>query len=224
MERNSECWYVTVCNDDCIGCAIYKQMKWQFDNSGLPKAKYKPIELFATKENVDIFRYLADIRKNITDFVDEGRNLYIGSLSTGTGKTSWAIKMLQTYFHYRAVGNHGRVIGMFVSTTELLLQLKDFNNPLPQAYKDSLINADLVIWDDIAVSGMTTYDYNQLFTIIDKRILNDKANIFTSNYVSADKFSECMGARLASRIWASSEKVIIKGGDWRGRSTSSNNK
>ena len=224
MERNSECWYVTACNDDCTGCAIYKQMKWQFDNSGLPKAKYKPIELFATKENVDIFRYLADIRKNITDFVDEGRNLYIGSLSTGTGKTSWAIKMLQTYFHYRAVGNHGRVIGMFVSTTELLLQLKDFNNPLPQEYKDNLINADLVIWDDIAVSGMTTYDYNQLFTIIDKRILNDKANIFTSNYVSADKFSECMGARLASRIWASSEKVIIKGGDWRGRSTSSNNK
>lgn len=219
MDRNSECWYVESCEEECHNCLIYIQMKWQFDNSGLPKAKYKPIRLIATEDNMPIFTRLNEIRKGIDQFVKEGRNLYIGGLSTGTGKTSWAIKMLQTYFHYNAIGNHGRVTGMFVSTTELLLQLKDFNNPLPQEYKNNLLNADLVVWDDIAVSGMSAYDYTQLFTLIDKRILNDKSNIFTSNYVSADKFSECMGTRLASRIWDTSEKVFIKGGDWRGRVT-----
>jgi len=224
MERNSECWYVSACEDDCTGCLIYKQMKWQFDNSGLPKAKYKPIQLTATKETRSVFVQLAGIRKSINQFVKDGKNLYICGSTPGTGKTSWAIKMLQTYFHYMAVGNHGRVIGMFVSTTELLLQLKDFQNPLPQEYKDNLINADLVIWDDIAVSGMSTYDYNQLFTIIDKRILNEKSNIFTSNCTDKDTLIKSLGERLASRVWCTSEIVEIKGGDWRGRSSSSDNK
>lgn len=219
MDRNSECWYISACDEDCNGCLVYLQMKWQFDNSGLPKAKYKPIKLIATNETLSAFTRLNDIRKNIDKFVEEGNNLYICGVTPGTGKTSWGIKMLHTYFHYVAVGNHGRVTGMFVSTTELLLRLKDFQNPLPQEYKDNLLNADLVIWDDIAVSGMSAYDYNQLFTIIDKRILNDKSNIFTSNCTDKETLTTSLGERLASRVWNTSERIEIKGGDWRGRVT-----
>ena len=217
MERNSDCWYVNTCEENCNNCLIYIQMKWQFDNSGLPKAKYRPIALTATSATLRAFEKLGTIRKGIDEFVKSGRNLYICGRTPGTGKTSWAIKMLQTYFHYNAVGNHGRVTGMFVSTTELLLQLKDFQNPLPQEYKNNLLNADVVIWDDIAVTGMSAYDYNQLFTIIDKRILNEKSNIFTSNCVDKDTLVNSLGERLASRVWSTSEVVEIKGGDWRGR-------
>ena len=126
MERNSDCWYKDVCEEDCIKCVIYPQMKWQFENSGLPKAKYKPISLYASDEDYNAFLDLADIREDICDFVEQGKNLYICGRTPGTGKTSWAIKMLQTYFHYVAEGNMFNVKGMFVSVPDLLLKLKDF--------------------------------------------------------------------------------------------------
>ena len=216
MERNSDCWYHEVCNDDCDKCITYPQMKWQFDNSGLPKAKYKPISLYATDKDYDAFVALADIRESIVDFVEDGKNLYICGSTPGTGKTSWAIKMLQTYFHYVAEGNMFNVKGMFVSVPDLLLRLKDFNNPLKTEYKENLKSCDLLILDDIAVTGLSQYDYLQLFTLIDSRILAGKSIIFTSNNVSQKDLQEVIGERLASRVWNTSTIIELKGGDMRG--------
>ena len=218
MERNSECWYIDTCNDDCNTCNVFVQMNWQMEHSGLPKAKQRPIALYLTDDNSgdeSAFYRLADIRKDIVSFVEQGKNLYICSNYTGNGKTSWAIKMLHTYFHHTAVGNYDNLKGMFVSTTELLLQLKDFNNPLSKTYIENLKNVDLVIWDDIAVSGMSQYDFTQLYTIIDKRILAEKSNIFTSNQPTVEGVANVMGNRLASRIYYTSEIVQLKGKDMR---------
>lgn len=191
-------------------------MKWQFDNSGLPKSKYKPIKL--TPENADLgaFRKLADIRENIDTFVEQGNNLYLCSKYFGNGKTSWAIKMLQTYFHYVAEGNLFTVKGMFVSTSDLLLKLKDFDNPLSKQYKDNLRNTDLLILDDIAVTGVSQYDYLQLFALLDSRMLSNKSTIFTSNVNSYDKLVDIVGDRVASRVWNNSLVIELRGGDRRG--------
>lgn len=217
-ERNSECWYKDTCKDDCDTCAVFFQMKWQMENSGLPKAKQKPIVLKLTEDNemdTDAFLRLRDIRENIVDFVEHGRNLYICSDTTGNGKTSWAIKMLHTYFHYTAVGNYDNLKGMFVSTTELLLRLKDFNNPLSKTYLDNLRTVDLVVWDDIAVSGMSQYDFTQLYSIIDARVLAEKSNIFTSNQPTAEGLADFVGSRLVSRIYYTSEIIELYGKDRR---------
>lgn len=216
--QNSECWYKESCRDNCDMCTVFVQMNWQMQHSGLPKAKQRPIALYLTEDNSGdekAFYRLADIRKDIVQFVNEGKNLYICSNWTGNGKTSWAIKMLHTYFHYTAVDNYDNLKGMFVSTTELLLQLKDFNNPVSKQYIENLKNVDLVVWDDIAVSGMSQYDFTQLYTIIDKRILSEKSNIFTSNQPTVEGFAKMMGNRLASRIYYTSEIVELKGKDMR---------
>lgn len=218
MERNSNCWYVNTCDDDCDRCTVYVQMKWQMEHSGLPEAKQRPISLYLTDDNSGdkkAFYRLADIRKNIVEFVQSGKNLYLCSKWTGNGKTSWAVKMLHTYFHYTAVGNYENLKGMFVSTPGLLLKLKDFNNPVSKTFKDNLENVDLVIWDDIAVNGITQYDYTQLFNIIDSRIFAEKSNIFTSNVVGVDELNKVFGARLTSRIMYSSEIIELKGKDMR---------
>jgi len=216
--RNSDCWYVNNCKDNCDLCTVYTQMKWQMKNSGLPEAKQKPITLEITdNNNIDLkaFRRLSDIRKDIVNFVEQGKNLYICSEYSGNGKTSWAIKMLHTYFHYKAVGSYETLRGMFVSVPKLLLQLKDFNDPVPKSYKDNLEKVDLVIWDDIAVSGISQYDYTQLFTLVDERMLAEKANIFTSNVVGEQELSKIFGNRLTSRIYYSSEIIELKGKDMR---------
>lgn len=218
MERNSNCWYVNTCEDDCDRCTVYVQMKWQMEHSGLPEAKQRPIALYLTEDNSGdkkAFNRLADIRKNIVDFVQSGKNLYLCSKWTGNGKTSWAIKMLHTYFHYTAQGNYENLKGMFVSTSGLLLKLKDFNNPVSKAFRENLETVDLVIWDDIAVNGISPYDYTQLFNIIDSRILAEKSNIFTSNVVEVEELNKIFGARLTSRIMYSSEIIELKGKDMR---------
>ena len=214
-ERRTDCWYVNICDKECAGCVVYPQMLWQFDNSGLPKAKYQPIKLIPQDIDIDAFDKLADIRKNIDEFVANGNNLYICGLNPGNGKTSWAIKMLQTYFHYTADGSVFHLRGMFVSVPSLLLQLKDFDNPVSKDFKDNLHKVDLLILDDIAVTGLSQYDYLQLFSIIDQRMLANKSIIFTSNNISLHDLEDSVGARLASRVWKNSEIVEIKGGDRR---------
>lgn len=218
QQRNSKCWYVNSCNEDCDNCITYLQLNWQMQNSGLFDSQQRPITLYIDELNEcdrSAYKRLGNIRRSIVEFVAEHKNLYIASERTGNGKTSWAIKMLQTYFHYTANGNYENLKGMFINTTDLLLKLKDFNNPLSQQYKQNLETVDLVIFDDIAVTGISQYDYTQLFNIINKRISAEKSNIFTSNVVSKDQLDRILGARLSSRIYTASEIVELKGLDRR---------
>jgi len=216
ISRNTDCWYVNSCKDDCYMCNTYLEMKWQMNNSGLPATMQKPIKLqLVNKEDEIAYDTLATIRKNIRQFVIDSKNLYICGESTGTGKTSWAIKLLQTYLHYTAEGNYENLKGMFVSVPDLLLKLKDFNNPLSKEYKDNLEKVDLVVWDDIALTNASNYDYMQLYTYINNRLFAGKSNIYTSNITTLENLTELLGSRIASRVWNTSEVIEFKGKDIR---------
>ena len=79
-----------------------------------------------------------------------------------------------------------------------------------------MYEVDLVVWDDIASTNLSKYDYSQLLACIDTRILEGKANIFTGNFDTKEELEECMGQKLASRVYSSSTEIIIfKGGDMR---------
>lgn len=217
-QRNSDCWYLGVCDDDCHLCNTYLELKWQMDNSGLPAKLQRPIELWLTnKTNMcdrEAYDRLAEIKAGITEFVDSGNNLFICGRS-GNGKTSWAVKLLQTLFHYRAGGNYEKLQGMFISLGDLLIRLKDFNNPVPKEYRDNIEAVSLVVWDDICLTGISQYDYTQIYTLINNRMLAGKSNIFTSNITDLKTLEEVFGERLVSRIYNSSEIIELKGKDMR---------
>ena len=217
-QRNSNCWYIDTCNENCDKCVIYTQLKWQMDNSGLYPAQQKPIKLFINdnnREDRNSYIQLSRIRESIVQFVEEHKNLYICGKNAGNGKTSWAIRMLHTYFHYCCEGNYENLLGMFVNTTDLLLKLKDFNNPLSAKYLHNLENVDLVVFDDVGITGLSQYDYTQFFNIINKRMMAEKSNIFTSNITTLEELEEIFGSRLASRIYTASEIIELKGMDMR---------
>ena len=94
--------------------------------------------------------------------------------------------------------------------------MKDFEEPLSNEYKTNLKETDLLILDDIAVSGLSQYDYLQLFALIDSRVLAGKSTIFTSNNATFDDLKDAVGERIASRIWNNSVIVELRGGDMRG--------
>ena len=228
-EVNELCWYKEVCNDienkGCRGCAKYIETKFLMEHSGLPKAKQKAIRLEPKTDNDEkAFEKLDNIKHNMREFVEDGNNLYICSNCTGNGKTSWAIKLMHNYFGQISVGNGLRVRALFVHVPTLLLDLKDFNNPLPKTYKQQLRECDLVVWDDIASTELSAYDYSQLLALIDYRILAEKSNIYTGNIVGEKNIQKSLGERLSSRIYKSSIIIEFDGKDRRhGRSSSTSN-
>lgn len=211
-----DCWYNEVCtNDNCNMCIRYTEMSYLMENSGLPKKKQWPVNLTPQKVDIKSFQKLATIKKDIEKFVQNGNNLYICSQYTGNGKTSWAIKMLLKYFDCIWAGNGLRIRGYFINVPLLLATLKDFNNKDINRIKNILMNVDLIVWDDIASAKLSDYDISQLLTFVDYRISQELSNIYTGNITDKNKLEQCMGSRLASRIWNYSEVVEFFGIDRR---------
>ena len=199
-------------------CIRFEEMKYLMENSNLPKSKQRPILLNAPECDLEAYKRLAEIKSNIKDFVDSGSNLYITSANLGNGKTSWSIKLLLKYFDEVWAGNGFRIRGVFVNVPTFLLKCKDFKSVDKEfeTLKKNLLAADLVVWDDIASTNISSYDYSQLLMFIDHRMLEEKSNIFTGNYADRTIFVERMGGKLASRVWGNNTEIItFKGGDQR---------
>lgn len=212
--RNEDCWYRDVCTyDNCVNCIRYSEMKYLMDNSGLPKKRQYPISLNGDRD-LKAFLTLDDIRHDIVDFVDAGESLYIFSEYTGNGKTSWSIKLLLKYFDSIWAGNGFRVRGYFQHVPTLFNTLKDFSKS-HEALTNTLETVDLVVWDDIASTKLSDYDQQQLLILIDNRVSEGLANIYTGNLTSHEALTKAVGERLASRIWNMSTRVEFKGKDRR---------
>ena len=217
LNFNNKCWYKDVCRDKaCSGCVRYSEMVYLMQASGLPEAKWRPIDLYAgTKNDTKMFNRLAELKNNIVDFVETGSNLYIASRHTGNGKTSWSLKLLFKYFDQIWAGNGFRTRGIFIYVPSFLLKLKDFKNPISSELRKNIECCDLVIWDDIASTELSNYDYSQLLLFIDSRMMAEKSNIFTGNVVEESELREVIGERLASRIFNTSQIVVFDGKDQR---------
>lgn len=214
-----KCWYASVCTQECKpSCIRYLEMKYLMDTSGIPKNRQMPSTLSAPKCDYEAYCRLADIKNNITDFVDSGLSFYITSETTGNGKTSWAIKLLTKYFDCVWAGNGFRPRGLFIHVPTFLLKCKDFNNR-DEAFEEMkrvIADVDLVVWDDIASTSVSSYDYSQLLMYMDVRASNGKSNIYTGNITDRATLQKALGSKLTSRIWSDDTEIIqFQGGDMR---------
>ena len=202
-------------------CKVYKNGQCTFPNFCLKKFKVdkfydlsllsltqrKNTELFldASNNDYDAFIKLNDIKKDILNFVNNGKNLYIFSTKTGNGKTSWSIKLLQAYISKIWYNHEIRCVGLFISVPRYLLSIKDAinnNNEYANHIKQNVLDADLVIWDDIATKNMTEFETENVLSIIDARITNTELPLY-------------IGDRLSSRILGTSEPIKFVGEDKR---------
>lgn len=179
----------------------------------------KNIELFldASNNDYEAFVKLNNIKNNILNFVESGKNLYIFSTKTGNGKTSWSIKLLQAYISKIWYNHEIKCVGLFISVPRYLLSIKDAisnNNEYANHIKQNVLEADLVIWDDIATKNMTEFETENVLSIIDARINLGKSNIFTSNITNIE-LPLYVGDRLSSRILGTSEPIKFIGEDKR---------
>ena len=82
-KRISNCLYKDVCNNECKDtCIRYLEVKYLLDESGIPETKQKLIQLEAGID-LQAFKRLDSIKRDIVYFVKGGNNLYITSAETG---------------------------------------------------------------------------------------------------------------------------------------------
>jgi DNA replication protein DnaC len=154
----------------------------------------------------------------IEDIVKAGKNIYIHSSSCGNGKTSWALRIVESYFDKIWYSSEMECRALFISVPQFLLALKANiaeKNDYVQYIKDNVLTADIIIWDDIATKDSTVFEAENLLSMIDSRINAGKTNIFTSN-LTDEEIHKALGDRLASRICNLSYNVELHGLDKRG--------
>lgn len=219
MERNKDCLYCEVCDyeEPCKKlCKRHLITKSMLEQSNIPKVRQKVNVLIPDNCDIDAFTKLADIRENIVDFVKSGNSLYIASSTCGNGKTTWAIKLMLQYFNDIWEHTAFEAKGVFISVNTFLYESKqNISRPSDdfEDLKERLLQVDLVVWDDIAVTNMSNYNFDLLYTIINQRAFEGRCNIFTGNVLPGE-LEKYMGNRLTSRI-LDGEIVVLKGKDKR---------
>ena len=197
-------------------CRQLDGMKWLIDLSNLPKKYRFPQKLSSDLiPNEDTKRYVEYLIGSIDHFVKKGYNAYFYG-DVGTGKTSWAVKALTTYFNNIASSIDHEVRGLYISVPSFLRDVKlsmTYRNEDFHELLETIKECDLIVWDDIMQTDPTAFESQWLYSYINERIADGRANIYTSN-ISPDELSK-LDARLHSRICHLSDCIEFEGNDVR---------
>ncbi len=193
------------------------------ENSNIPEVYWDEIKLAIPEVDVDAYSRLSEIKNDIVNISEPNlhmRNLLICSSRTGNGKTSWALKILQ-YFLFRSAStlyykDNDDSWGYFVTVADYVAMSKEWDSERRKIFyhmQDMVDKARVVVFDDIAVGEYSRAEYMALYTAIEKRLLNKKFCIFTSNFIDSDDavLTNRLGVRLVDRIYCTSEKIILNG-------------
>lgn len=229
MMKNYEvcknCWLKDSCTDSGYSCTnsfCVKNFKLckLYDNALITQKQRQRIDLLLDSDESDKpnFDYLSQVEKNIVNFVTSGGNLYIHSSITGNGKTSWALRMVQAYFsNIWLEASIEDCRALFINVPRYLLAIKDNiseKSDYVRYIKNHVLEADIVIWDEVGTKGLTQFEHENILNLISIRIDNGKANIYTSN-LDDEELHQVVGDRLFSRIVLLSDEVELLGADKR---------
>lgn len=214
------CWYKRICTEQCSeNCIRYKLMYSLFKQSNLPEALWNYKELICHEKDLQVYKKLQAKSDAILNFIEAGNNLYIYSENCGNGKTTWAIRLMYSYFDKIWHKSCFDCKALFVSVPKFLYNCKRSISQDVKGFEElcNLISeVDLVIWDDIGEMKASDYEHQILFQYIDDRINSKKSNIYTSNK-NKGQLEDVLGVRLASRIYNCSECIEFVEEDKRGK-------
>lgn len=205
---------------------LYVTIWYQFRDSDIPEdLMFSDIQLkpeHGNDKDKAAFIQLRKIKDNIDEFVEKGLNLFIGGRVTGTGKTSWGIKLLKQYIYNNPDFINPTVV--YVSVPEFISYLsrvrydKAYTKELND-YINKLKNCDLLLFDDIGFKPFDDYIQEVMYNITNFRA-NSKSyssTIYTSNKMGEDLLKIVGGDLLYSRIYTNCRfKVSLEGHDRRG--------
>lgn len=225
IKNKKNCKYFNSCkHPDCDTSFCIKKFKLDYYTNPkvclIPENMQRRFPLFLDEDKGDkkAFDILSKIEKeDIVNFVNQAGGLYIYSHTSGNGKTSWAIRLGLSYMEKVWASKSLEPLVLYINIPKFLIALKsniDEKNEYAQHILNNVATCDMVIWDDIGHKVGTEYEITQLLNLIDQRINNGKANIYTSN-LSPKEFEASLGQRLNSRVCSYSNVIKFVGKDKR---------
>lgn len=217
----NKCFLYNNCNHiDCDKFCMKKyKLDYLYDQSLLSEYQKIYKKLIIDKDGTDLeeFTRLKYIETNIETFVNNGYNLFIHSNICGNGKTSWAIRMIQAYFNKIWIKTDLTCKALFINVPRFLLELKS-NISQKSNYiehiNNNILEADLVVWDEIGLKNLTSFEHENILSLINSRLDMNKSNIYTSN-LNLEELHQALGDRLYSRVVNYSEEIVLNGADKR---------
>ena len=221
FQDNETCWLADHCTKVDCGKPCIKRIKleWFYHEGLITDKQRERIEFCHDERDAESFAYLSRLVRNIVKFVSVGGNLYIHSKQCGNGKTSIALRLAQSYLNHVWLISPLTCKVLFINVPRYLLEIKA-NISEPSEYvehiRKNVLNADLVIWDDIGTKGLTQFEHENVLSLINARLDAGKANIYTSN-LSKEELRDSIGDRLYSRVYGLSDDIELFGDDYRSR-------
>lgn len=142
----------------------------------------------------------------ILKFDDLDTNLlFVGN--SGTGKTflSWCIA--------KELLDRGYLV-VYKTSDDIIKDLKEIRFENNYALEDMLINCDLLIIDDLGAEQITDFAVNELFTLLNKKLLKRKKMLISTNYRLID-ISKIYTDRIYSRLLGNFKALGFYGSDIR---------
>jgi DNA replication protein DnaC len=223
-----DCFFEEVCSGsiDCDTCRS-NGLHYLASRVYIPKTNI-PLRYLSTKlADLDLSGDRSTINKYFSmlgELVDRGEGLYIYGAQPGTGKTSVCCVLLIHYLFFSLridpynVDNR-RVL--YINIPEFLERIKkSFEGEDPDlegllAELTDLYRAPkLILFDDIGAEKPSDWVRERLYSLINFRVSNNLANLYTSNLASSELISR-VGARIVSRIEGHSKPVELRGPDKR---------
>lgn len=219
----NKCPYASVCSsfgipEECYsGCIRYMEMDYLMWSAQVPNLSKFLKPLTPNRCDIQAFQQLKVIKDNIVDFVLSGDNLYLFSENYGNGKTTWSVKLLMAFLNKVWCGNGFKPRALFLHTPTFLKKLKDRISKVDYDFDEVLKNVekvDLVVWDDIGSTSISSYDYANILSFIEQRKFSGKSNIYTGN-LNGQELEDKIDKRLRSKVFNDSCVIEFKGVDRR---------
>ena len=218
---NGSGWIVVTGTVDALPCTCQgsQRKRARAETSGIPRRYvHCTLQSFSPGDNA----ILGSAQKRLTEFVDcwpvEKKGLLLMG-GCGTGKTHLAVAALHKIIES---GKPGRVL--FSNFQDLIQEIQGSfgadQAPTKTEILKPLLNADLLVLDELGSQKPTAFIQDTLYYVINSRYNDEKPTIFTTNYLDdprekEERLEERIGSRLRSRLHEMCERVIIDSDDYR---------